>query len=142
KAKSQAMITLKTLIINAPEELRAALEQIKGPITLIRHIAALRPGDMTSPAASAKASMRAIARRWLALHEEIQIHEQELERMVREKAPKLMKAHGISTMTMAEVLILVGDNPERIKSEAALAKLCGICPIPAQPQAARQTACV
>ncbi|MGN8119970.1 IS110 family transposase, partial [Labrys sp. 22185] len=102
KAKSQAMITLKTLIINAPEELRAALEQIKGPITLIRHIAALRPGDMTSPAASAKASMRAIARRWLALHEEIQIHEQELERMVREKAPKLMKAHGISTMTMAE----------------------------------------
>ena len=29
------------------------------------------------------------------------------------------------------MLILVGDNPERIKSEAALAKLCGVCPIPA-----------
>ena len=25
----------------------------------------------------------------------------------------------------------VGDNPERIQSEAALAKLCGVCPIPA-----------
>lgn len=42
-----------------------------------------------------------------------------------------MQAHGISTMTVAEKLILVGDNPERIHSEAVLAKLCGVCPIPA-----------
>ena len=75
--------------------------------------------------------MRAIARRWLALHEEVQSHDQELDRLAREKAPELMKSHGISTMTVAEMLILVGDNPERIHSEAALAKLCGVCPIPA-----------
>ena len=29
------------------------------------------------------------------------------------------------------MLLLVGDNPERIRSEAAFAKLCGACPIPA-----------
>jgi len=46
----------------------------------------------------------------LALHEEIQIHEAELERLVADKAPKLMKSHGISTLTVAEMLILVGDN--------------------------------
>src|SRR3546814_13605165 len=34
-------------------------------------------------------------------------------------------------MTVAEMLILVGDEPARIRSEAALAKLCGVCPIPA-----------
>jgi transposase len=84
--------------------------------------------------------MRAIARRWLALHEEIRGLEQELEHMVLDKAPELMEAHGISTMTVAERLILVGDNPERINSEAALAKMCGVCPIPLP--AARQTACV
>jgi transposase len=33
--------------------------------------------------------------------------------------------------TAAEMLLLVGDNPERIHSEAAFAKLCGVCPIPA-----------
>jgi len=65
------------------------------------------------------------------LHEEIQAHGNELERIVSENAPGLMRSHGISTMTAAEMLILVGDNPERIKSEAALAKLCGVCPIPA-----------
>ncbi|MDE0138777.1 MAG: transposase [bacterium] len=31
----------------------------------------------------------------------------------------------------AEFLIVFGDNPERIRSEAAFAKLCGACPIPA-----------
>ena len=29
------------------------------------------------------------------------------------------------------MLLLVGGNPERIRSEAAFAKLCGACPIPA-----------
>jgi transposase len=42
-----------------------------------------------------------------------------------------MEAHGIASGTAAEMLLLVGDNPERIHSEAAFAKLCGACPIPA-----------
>lgn len=131
KSKSQAMITLKTLIINAPTELRDALDGIRGPISLVRYVAAFRPGEIVTPAASAKTAMRAIARRWLALHAEIQAHDQELDRLVRDKAPELMKSHGISTMTVADLLILIGDNPERIRSEAALAKMCGVCPIPA-----------
>ena len=131
KAKSQAMITLKTLIINAPTELRETLDGIRGPISLIRHVAAFRPGDFATPVASAKTAMRAIARRWLRLHEEIQAHDRELDRLVRDGAPELMKSHGISTMTVAEMLILIGDNPERIRFEAALAKMCGVCPIPA-----------
>jgi hypothetical protein len=36
----------------------------------------------------------------------------------------MVQAHGIGTGTAAE-LILAGDNPERIRSEAAFAKLCG-----------------
>jgi len=62
------------------------------------------------------------------------MHEQsltELKALVEAKAPSLMVSHGIATMTIAEMLILVGDNPSRIRSEAALAKLCGVCPIPA-----------
>jgi transposase len=131
KSRSQAMITLKTLIVNAPAQLRDSLDQVRGKIALVRHVAALRPGEMSTPTASAKAAMRALARRWLSLHEEVQALEQDLKSLVRDRPPELMKAHGISTMTVAEMLILVGDNPERIKSEAALAKLCGVCPIPA-----------
>ncbi|MBX8814643.1 IS110 family transposase, partial [Ochrobactrum sp. MR34] len=58
-------------------------------------------------------------------------HDKELERLAAACAPVLMASHGISTMTVAEMLILVGDDPTRIRSESALAKLCGVCPIPA-----------
>ena len=33
--------------------------------------------------------------------------------------------------TCLKHLLLVGDNHDRIRSEAAFAKLCGVCPIPA-----------
>lgn len=131
KSRSQAMVTLKTLIINAPVDLRETLDQIKGKVGLIRHVAAFRPGDIDNPTASAKAAMRALARRWLWLHDEIIAHDKELERLVTERAPELMASHGIATLTIAEMLILVGDDPTRIHSEAAFAKLCGVCPIPA-----------
>ena len=131
KSRSQAMVTLKTLIINAPADLRETLDPIRGKVALIRHIAAFRPGDIDTPLASAKAAMRALARRWLWLHEEIIAHDKELERLVTERAPDLIASHGIATLTIAEMLILVGDDPTRIRSKAALAKLCGVCPIPA-----------
>lgn len=131
KSRSQALVTPKTLIINAPADLREVLDQIKGKIGLIRHIAGFRLGDILNTWASVKAALRALARRWLLLNYEILSHDKELERLVTERAPNLMQSHGIATMTIAEILILVGDDPTRIQSEAAFAKLCGVCPIPA-----------
>ena len=51
--------------------------------------------------------------------------------MAEWRAPEMVAAHGIGAATAAEMLVLVGDNPQRIRSEAAFAKLCGACPIPA-----------
>src|SRR3712207_7233249 len=81
--------------------------------------------------ASAKASLRAIARRWLDLDAEIRSHDVHLGRLTERCAPEMVAAHGVGSGTAAEMLILVGDDPQRIRSEAALAKLCGACPIPA-----------
>jgi transposase len=75
--------------------------------------------------------LRTIARRWLTLDAEIRAHDANLEALTASCAPAMLEAHGISTGTAAEMLTLVGDNPERIRSEAAFAKLCGVCPIPA-----------
>lgn len=33
--------------------------------------------------------------------------------------------------TVAALLITIGDNPDRLRSEAAFARLCGVAPIPA-----------
>jgi transposase len=131
KARAQAMQMLKAIIVSAPAELREQLEGVRGKHTLVRHLAALRPGPMTSTAASAKAGLRAIARRWLSLSEEVEEHDRELDVLAAAHAPGLIAEPGIATGTAAEMLILVGDNPERIRSEAAFAKLCGACPVPA-----------
>jgi transposase len=131
KARSQAIITLKTLIINAPEALRECLDAISGKISLIRHIAAWRTGPISSPTVSVKYAMRALARRWLALNDEVRGHDEQLAKLTNAYAPTLLQAPGIASGTAAEMLVLVGDNPDRIKSDAAFAKLCGVCPIPA-----------
>jgi transposase len=47
------------------------------------------------------------------------------------RAPDLVAAFGIGPDIAAEMLITAGDNNDRIRSDAALAKLCGACPIPA-----------
>jgi transposase len=132
KARTAAMITLKALLITAPPELR---EQLQGlpKMALIDRCAGLRPGPITSPLAAAKHSLRALARRWRDLHEEIIGHEALLDQLVCDTAPQLVEAFGIGADTAAEVLIVAGDNPERIRSESAWAKLCGVAPIPASP---------
>ena len=131
KGRSQAMQTLKAIIVSAPSELREQLDRISGKMTLLRHLAALRPGPLTSTTASAKTSLRAIARRWLTLNAEIKTYDAHLEQLTGQLAPELVQAHGMGAGTAAEMLLLVGDNRERIRSEAAMAKLCGVCPIPA-----------
>jgi transposase len=131
KARTQAMQTLKAIIVGSPDVLREQLDQVSGKMTLVRRLAALRPGPLTSRLASAKASLRAIARRWLMLDTEIKQHDAHLDALTAARAPDLLEAHGMATGTAAEMLLLVGDNPERISSEAAFAKLCGACPIPA-----------
>src|SRR5260370_20137060 len=42
-----------------------------------------------------------------------------------------MGLSGVGTHVAAQLLGAAGDNPQRMHSEAAFAKLCGACPIPA-----------
>ncbi len=125
------MLALKAIMISAPTALREQLEAVAGRMVLVRHLAALRPRPLTTTTASAKASLRAIARRWLDLDIEIRSHDAHLGWLTERCAPEMVAAHGMGTATAAAMLVLVGDEPERIHSEAAFAKLCGACPVPA-----------
>src|SRR6266704_1677409 len=51
--------------------------------------------------------------------------------LVTARAPGLLALHGIGPDTAALLLITAGDHPERLRSEAAWAHLCGAAPIPA-----------
>ncbi len=75
--------------------------------------------------------MRSVARRHRQLSEEIAELDKQLARLVAEAAPALGSLRGVGTDTAAALLIAAGDNPERLKSEAAFAQLCGVAPIQA-----------
>ena len=70
KARTAAMVTLKQIVVNTPPHLREALHALTDHRLLTR-CAALRPGPLDTPTAAAKHTLRALARRWLALAEEI-----------------------------------------------------------------------
>jgi transposase len=130
KARTSAIISLKQIIVNAPAELRESLAGLADK-ALIDRCAGFRPGPLESTTASAKHTLRALARRWLALNDEIHDHDRHLDQLTADTSPTLRDGFGIGADTAAEMLIIFGDNPERIRSEAAFAKLCGACPIPA-----------
>ena len=130
KARTTAMVTLKQIVVNAPSDVREALQGLTDHGLLTR-CAGLRPGPLVSPTAAAKHTLRSLARRWFALAEEGATHDRHLARLTTETSPTLRAGFGVGAHTAAEMLIIFGDHPDRIRSEAAFAKLCGACPIPA-----------
>ena len=86
---------------------------------------------MTTVEAATKHTLRSIARRWEQLNDEITAHEKMLAELTTTLAPQLCAAFGVGADTAAEMLIVAGDNPERVRSEPAWARLCGVAPIPA-----------
>ncbi len=81
--------------------------------------------------AATKFALRSVARRYLQLSEEISEFDEQLDRLVAKAAPRLITVEGVGTDTAASLLIAAGDNPQRMRSEAAFAHLCGVAPIPA-----------
>ena len=50
---------------------------------------------------------------------------------VRAAAPALVALEGVGIDTAAILIVAAGDNPQRLRSEAAFAHLCGVAPIAA-----------
>lgn len=130
KGRTSAIIALKQLIVNTPAELRESLDGLPDR-ALIGRCGGYRVKAIDSTTAAAKHSLRALARRWLTLDAEIRAHDAALDDLTVQASPTLREGYGIGSDTAAEILIVLGDNPDRIHSEAAFAKLCGTCPIPA-----------
>jgi len=73
-----------------------------------------------------------VARRYEALSAEIAELDAQLDRLVRQVAPEeLVALAGLGTDHAATLLIVAGDNPQRLRSEASFASLCGVSPVEA-----------
>jgi transposase len=131
KTRTATMNELRALLVTAPARLRDTLRELR-PVTLITTCARLRPGrDLTNPDRATQRALQVLARRYQTLTTEITAVEDQLHPLVRQACPGLLDIHGVGYETAAQLLITIGDNPDRVHTEAAFAKLCGVAPIPA-----------
>ncbi|MFB7912317.1 IS110 family transposase [Kitasatospora sp. NPDC056076] len=123
---------MKTLIVTAPEELRSALRDL-GDRQLIATCASAGPAPERAgdPTVATELALRTLARRHQRLSEEIDDLDALIAPLVAEIAPDLLALNGVGAEVAGQLLVTAGDNPERLRSEAAFAMLCGAAPLPA-----------
>ena len=90
-----------------------------------------RPGRFDDVTAATKRTLANLARRVHQLSDDINDLDDDLDPLVSETAPTLMAMFGVGTDVAGQLLATVGDNPDRLRSSAAFAHLCGAAPIPA-----------
>jgi transposase len=130
KARSQAAHQLHGLVSTSPDILRDELRGLR-LAALVETAARFRPGDPRDPVQATKTALRSIARRYQHLTAELGDLDLILDPLVAETAPNLVALHGVGTDVAGQLLVTAGDNPDRLRSEAAFAHLCGVAPIPA-----------
>jgi transposase len=134
KARTQAANQLHALVVTAPDGLRTQLRTLSlaGLVTLAAAFRPARTGATpATPSAATKLALRSLAVRHQQLSAEIAALDAHLGHLVAAAAPDLLAVKGIGTETAGALLVAAGDNPDRLRSEAAFASLCGVAPIPA-----------
>lgn len=129
--KVKTLNQIRHLGFTAPEPIRARLSGVPKE-HLAREAASFRPqpgGDAVTFAT--KTALRTLGRRVLALDVEKAQLDAHLSVLVRATAPQLLELHGVGIDTAALLLVSAGDNPQRLRTEAAWAHLCGVSPIQA-----------
>lgn len=132
QARRIALQIIQTTIVCAPDRLRELLRNMTR-MKLIRTLAAWRP-DLTGyrdVEEAYKIALKSLARRYLELHDEVADLDDMIKAIVTDLAPELIARNGVGLNSAAQLLLTAGDNPERLRSEASFAALCGVSPVPA-----------
>ncbi|MCU1671264.1 MAG: family transposase [Blastococcus sp.] len=120
KARTAALNQTHGLLVSAPEALRAELTGLT-TTELVARCAGFRidPARLLEPTVATKAALRAIARRVQALDEEIAVADARLRPATSTVAPRTAALFGAGPDVAGQLLVTAGDNPERLRSEAA-----------------------
>ncbi|MFB6836186.1 IS110 family transposase [Streptomyces sp. NPDC056361] len=129
KSRAQAINQLKAVLVATAPELRESLAGLSNP-KLIRACSGL-DSSASGTAGAAAHTLRLLARRIQHLTEEIEDLTTRIRDVITQHNPQLLACYGVGPDTAATLLIAAGDNPERLRSEASFAALCGVSPVEA-----------
>jgi hypothetical protein len=100
KAGTQAINQLRSLLLSSPQEIRERLLHTKTE-ECIRACARIRSLGKTALLKSRTITLRILAKRWLALSDEIKLLDGQLERLTQDHVPRLRKEFGVGAQTVA-----------------------------------------
>lgn len=130
-SRTRVALQIRDLVLTAPVELRALLGSLSTAERVARCAGFQMAGDLANPLVGTRVALRTLARRHEALGAEMAELEAALDQLTARANPALRGAKGVGADVAAIVLIAAGDNPDRLKSEAAFAAMCGVSPIEA-----------
>jgi transposase len=121
---------MRAMVLSGPDDLRTRFAH-HTTVSLINEAAVMRPraGDVVGY--TTRIALRELGRRAMYLTEEIDRLKELMVPLVAHSFSALLAIPGIGPDTAALLLIAAGDRPERLRSEAVWAHLCGTAPIPA-----------
>jgi transposase len=130
KARTQAINQIRGMLISAPDEIRSRLWK-SNAAECVKSCSRIRSLGETSWSKTLVTTLRLLAKRWLYLTEELKSLDKDLEQLTAKSAKRVRNQFGVGPQTAAILLSVAGDNPERLRSESALASLCGVNPLEA-----------
>jgi transposase len=130
KAKTQAINQLRALLVSAPQEIRDRFLKEK-TAECVDGCARVRSLGKTPMLQTLTTTLRLLAKRWLTSADELKALDAMLDSLTSQYARRIRERFGVGPQTAAVLVAVAGDNPERLRSEAALAALCGTNPLQA-----------
>jgi len=130
KASTAATNQIVAMLITAPDEIRAKYRALKGQ-PLIKALARCRTTVADPVDAAVLTALKALAHRHQFLTTQAEELSTLIDALVTTANPALRAAFGVGPDTAAQLLITAGANPDRLRSEASFAALCGVSPVPA-----------
>ncbi|WP_394253082.1 IS110 family RNA-guided transposase [Arthrobacter pityocampae] len=131
KSRSAAINQIKSLLVSAPEGLRAKYHGMT-TTTMTGIMARSRPsGHLADPTYMTARVLKSLAIRYQHLSAEVEDATAQLHDILKSYAPMLQELTGVGPDVASQLLITFGDNRERVGNEAQFAALTGVAPIPA-----------
>jgi transposase len=131
RARGKAFLALKDLIVTAPDELRADLSGTYRKTLIYACRMLVTPEIPSTPTDAAKIALKSLAVRCHELDAETERLGRQIDALTAAAAPALREVYGVGPDCAATLLAAVGDNPGRLRTDAAFAKLCGVSPVEA-----------
>ena len=131
KARTAAMRQIHSQLITAPVAIREKYRGMSSDkrITVLARMQV--PANRTPVERAVLLALKTLAQRCKELQREHERLGVELDQLVTDANPGLRAAYGVGPDTAAQLLLTAGGNPDRLRSSAAFAALCGTSPIPA-----------